>query len=403
MRRAVSDKIVPEDRSVGFRANVLKVMIASPGDVTQERAIVTEEIHRWNDANSSTRQLILLPVKWETHSTPQLGEHPQSIINRQLLDEADIVIGIFSTRIGTPTEEYISGTVEEIKKHVAAGKTAKIYFSDVPVAPSTVDAGQYALVQKFREECQSTGLYATFDSLEKFGRDFSHHLDLEMNQPRYRWLAVPEDVLGNSRHDFSGDAIRLLRAAASSDDGFIVFQSTMDGYGLRAGNEEFLDGTARSKARWKAALEELEDAGTLEQVSEGIYQLAAAGYDVADEIDAQGRDTQQDSDPFKERQRSHVGTLIEPLHYTQRDLLRFLLLQGGAARMDVVFSAAINLTGDDFSTLSRPLVGNGLITRTEDLLQGYSTLKVNETLVTPLKALLFPRNEGNSTPYFKGI
>jgi hypothetical protein len=155
MRRAVSDNIVPEGRSVGFRANVLKLMIASPGDVTQERAIVTEEIHRWNDANSSARQLILLPVKWETHSTPQLGEHPQSIINRQLLDEADIVIGIFGTRVGTPTQEYISGTVEEIKKHVAAGKTAKIYFSDIPVAPSTVDAGQYALVQEFREECKT--------------------------------------------------------------------------------------------------------------------------------------------------------------------------------------------------------------------------------------------------------
>jgi hypothetical protein len=403
MRRAVSDKIVPEDRTVGFRANVLKVMIASPGDVTQERAIVTEEIHRWNDANSSARQLILLPVKWETHSTPQLGEHPQSIINRQLLDEADIVIGIFGTRVGTPTEEYISGTVEEIKKHVAAGKTAKIYFSDVPVAPSTVDAGQYALVQKFREECQSAGLYATFDSLEKFRRDFSHHLDLEMNQPRYRWLAVPADVLGNSRRDFSADAIRLLRAAASSDDGIIVFQSTAGGYGLRAGTEEFLDGTARSRARWKAALEELEDAGTLEQVSEGIYQLAAAGYDVADEIDGQGRDTQHDSDPFKERQRSHVGALIEPLHYMQRDLLRFLLLQGGTARSDVVFRAATNQRAFDPGGLYRPLVENGLIMQAVDHLEGHSTLQVSESMTAPLRTLLFPRDEKDKAPFFKGL
>jgi len=394
---------VIEDRIVGFRANVLKVMIASPGDVTRERAIVTEEIHRWNDANSTARQLILLPVKWETHSTPQLGEHPQSIINRQLLDEADIVIGIFGTRVGTPTEEYVSGTVEEIKKHVAAGKTAKIYFSDVPVAPSTVDAEQYALVQTFREECQSTGLYATFDSLEGLRRDFSHHLDLEMNQPRYRWLSVPEDVSGNGRRDFSADAIRLLRAAASSDDGTIVLQITMDGHGLRAGDEEFMDGTARSKARWRAALEELENAGALEQVSEGIYQVAAAGYDIADEIDAQVHDTQQDSDAFMERQRSHVGALVESLHYTQRDLLRFLLLQGGEARINVVSSAATNQTGVDFSALYRPSVDNGLITRTEDLLHGQPTLRVNETLVPQLKALLFPRDEGHNAPLFKGL
>lgn len=156
-------------------------MIASPGDVPKERAVVAEEVHRWNDANASTRQLILLPVRWETHSTPQLGDHPQNIINRQLLDDADIVIGIFGTRIGTPTAEYVSGTVEEIKKHVAAGKTAKIYFSEVPVAPSAIDAEQYALVQRFRDECQSAGLYATFDSIERFRRELSHHLDLEMN------------------------------------------------------------------------------------------------------------------------------------------------------------------------------------------------------------------------------
>src|ERR1017187_10161428 len=170
---------------MGFEANVLRVMIASPGDVAEERRVVTEEIHRWNDANAFARRLVLLPVKWETHSTPQMGDDPQTIIDRQLLEEADIVVGIFGTRIGTPTEKYVSGAVEEIKKHVAAGKTAKIYFSDVPVAPSSLDPTQYASLKQFREECQSTGLYATFSSVQQFRTDFSHHLDLELNEPRY--------------------------------------------------------------------------------------------------------------------------------------------------------------------------------------------------------------------------
>jgi len=159
---------------MSFQANVLKVMIASPGDVAEERRIVTEALHRWNDANASTRRLVLLPIKWETHSTPQLGSPPQTILNRQLVDEADILIGIFGTRIGTPTEDHVSGTVEEIKKHVAAGKTAKVYFSDVPVPPSSINNAQYESVQQFRQECQSTGLYATFSSSEQFRADFSH-------------------------------------------------------------------------------------------------------------------------------------------------------------------------------------------------------------------------------------
>lgn len=100
---------------MSFQANVLRVMIASPGDVAEERKAVTEEIHRWNDANAAVRRLVLLPVKWETHTTPQQGDSPQAIINRQLLDDADIVVAIFGTRIGTPTEEYVSGTVEEVK------------------------------------------------------------------------------------------------------------------------------------------------------------------------------------------------------------------------------------------------------------------------------------------------
>ena len=78
---------------------------------------------------------------------------PQAIINRQLLEDADIVIGIFGTKIGTPTEQYISGTVEEIKRHVARGRTAKLYFSDVPVSPSQVNEKQLALLRSFKEKC----------------------------------------------------------------------------------------------------------------------------------------------------------------------------------------------------------------------------------------------------------
>src|ERR1017187_4126958 len=137
---------------MSFQANVLQVMIASPGDVAEERRVVTEEIYRWNDANAFARKLVLLPVKWETRSTPQMGGHPQTIIDHQLLEDADIVVGIFGTRIGIPTEKYVSGTVEEIKKHVAAGKTAKVYFSDVPVAPSELNVAQYESVKAFREE-----------------------------------------------------------------------------------------------------------------------------------------------------------------------------------------------------------------------------------------------------------
>ena len=271
---------------MSFQAKVLRVMIASPGDVAEERKIVTEEIHRWNDANALARKLALLPVKWETHSTPQLGDPPQTIIDRQLLDEADILVGIFGTRIGTPTEEYVSGTVEEIKKHVAAGKTAKVYFSDKPVSPSSLNPSQYALLQQFREECQSKGLYATFSSIEQFRIDFGHHLDLELNQPRYLWLAAPEQPTQLNTIDLTPEDFRLIRAAASTEDGMMTLQEGFGFYGLRVGTEEFMDGASRTAAKWRGIIRKLTSQGILEDDGGGIYRLSKAGYEIADKAQA---------------------------------------------------------------------------------------------------------------------
>ena len=97
-----------------YKANVLQVMIASPGDVTEERNAAREEIIGWNYIGSYEKKLVILPVGWETHSSPELGDRPQAIINKQVLDDCDILIGIFWTRLGTPTDLAASGTVEEI-------------------------------------------------------------------------------------------------------------------------------------------------------------------------------------------------------------------------------------------------------------------------------------------------
>ena len=331
-----------------------------------------------------------------------VGGTSSSIINRQLLDDADIVIGIFGTRVGTPTAEYVSGTVEEIKRHVAAGKTAKVYFSDVPVPPSVVDAAQYALVREFREECRTHGLYATFDNLQQFKSDLGHHLDLELNQPRYKWLAPPTASFENDGPHLSKDALELLRAAAATD-GTVISQETLDGHGMRAGGKEFADGTPRTSARWRAAVQELDTRGAVEGVSEGIYRVTAAGYEFVDRTDVKDRGLRQTVSPFEEQQISHVRDLVSPLPHAQRDLLRLLLLQGGEARMDVVFRAAISQRGLDVDTLCRPLVESGLITRAEDLLRGQFTLAVNEQMASALRALLFPREEGSNAPFFRGV
>lgn len=130
-----------------FDARVLKVMIASPGDVSAERQIVRDVLVEWNHVHSEDRRLVLMPIGWETHSSPSMGDRPQAIINKQILSDCDLLVAVFWTRIGSPTGAAVSGTVEEIQEHVRAGKSAMIYFSSAPVRPDSVDEKQYAALR----------------------------------------------------------------------------------------------------------------------------------------------------------------------------------------------------------------------------------------------------------------
>lgn len=267
---------------MGFQANVLKVMIASPGDVAVERGIVTEELYRWNNANAVSRELILQPVKWETHSSPQLGAHPQTILNERLLLDADIVVGIFGTRIGTATTDFISGSVEEIKKHVADGKLAMLYFSHVPVDPNSIDQKQWAALQAFKEECKTGGLYAEYASHEHLRTEFGHHLTIELNRPKYLWLTKPDATVEPHDPELNDYEKRLLMAAASDRNGQVLTTTDMGGFHVQANNESFVDDSPRSAAVWKRVLRRLLELGYLDQISDEIYELTEEGFARAD-------------------------------------------------------------------------------------------------------------------------
>ncbi|MGI8553379.1 MAG: DUF4062 domain-containing protein [Dehalococcoidia bacterium] len=159
-----------------YQAVVYRVMIASPSDVATERRIVSDLIHEWNSLNSMDMKLVLLPVLWETHAFPQMGDHPQSIVNKQILTNSDILVGVFWTRIGSPTREEISGTVEEINRFRAAGRPVLLYFSELPIPAGELDRAQYEKVQEFRSTIKEDGLFSTYQSTDRFRDLFRNHL-----------------------------------------------------------------------------------------------------------------------------------------------------------------------------------------------------------------------------------
>lgn len=172
---------------MSYTAVVYKVMIASPGDVNDERSIIREVLSEWNAANSEMRKIVLLPVAWETHSCPEMGDRAQAIINKQLKN-CDILIGVFWTRIGTATGKYQSRTVEEIQEHIHADKLVMLYFSSKPVNPDVANRDQYSELTKFRDLCHSNGLCESYSEINDFKTKLSRQLQIKLNSEPFSEL-----------------------------------------------------------------------------------------------------------------------------------------------------------------------------------------------------------------------
>ncbi|MEL7417125.1 MAG: DUF4062 domain-containing protein [Cyanobacteria bacterium J06555_3] len=152
------------------------VLIASPGDVAEEREIIRQEVFRWNSMHATETKMILLPIGWETDATPDLRERGQAVINRQLVDDCDILIGVFWTRLGTPTPKAESGTAEEIERAANEGKRCIVYFSDKAVSPSKVNNEQYEKLQAYRKKLNAQGLTDSYSQISEFKEKISRHI-----------------------------------------------------------------------------------------------------------------------------------------------------------------------------------------------------------------------------------
>ncbi|WP_345428942.1 hypothetical protein [Pseudonocardia xishanensis] len=148
---------------MAFDAHALLVLIASPGDTVEERDAAERALHGWNADRAQREQVVLLPRRWETHAVPRLGGRAQSIINEQLVDESDIVIALFDSRLGMATGEAVSGTAEEIQRAHEAGKPVHVWFSDEPI-PRNADLTQVAALREFKETVEPLGLLGTYAS-----------------------------------------------------------------------------------------------------------------------------------------------------------------------------------------------------------------------------------------------
>jgi hypothetical protein len=162
----------------------LRVFIASPADVDEEREHVEQAIRDISLVFSEELGLHLEPVRWETHVDPGVGVDAQSVVNEAIGDGYEVFIGVLWTRFGTPTARADSGTEEEFLRTYERWKadpnsvSIMWYFKDADVSPTSLDLEQLAKVRAFRNRImEEMGILAwSFRDLPELDRFLRIHL-----------------------------------------------------------------------------------------------------------------------------------------------------------------------------------------------------------------------------------
>jgi hypothetical protein len=153
-----------------------QLLISCPGDVVEELKIINEVVEQFNDSFSDTLGVMIQSRHWSKSSYAASGGKPQNLLNEQFVKKCDLAVAVFSTRFGTPTDEYGSGTEEEIEIMLKADKQVFMYFSNADVPRDKIDNEQLANIKAFREKYKSSGLYFTYDNTADFRELFYAHL-----------------------------------------------------------------------------------------------------------------------------------------------------------------------------------------------------------------------------------
>lgn len=177
---------------------VLRVFVSSPGDVQEERDIVDEVVREINRTEDLRKGLRLRIWDWRRDAVSQMGEHPQTVIDRQL-PTYEIYIGIMGARFGTPTKGHGSGTEHEFRQaleryHSVGSPWITFYLKNIGEGSrdDLNEVEQLGAALRFRDELKSKGLFKTYSVprgredgfYEILSRDLRRLLDiLRTNEP----------------------------------------------------------------------------------------------------------------------------------------------------------------------------------------------------------------------------
>lgn len=159
-----------------------RCLIISPGDVVGERAAIVDVIHRWNASVGANHGVRVEPVRWETHTHPDMSGPAQAKVNEQIVGDCDFGIAVFWSRVGTPTAEYDSGSVEEVERLTARGAKVMLYLSSRPIPPNILDTREYERLQGLSDRYRERGLLGQFCAVDELREMVNKDLSLLLSK-----------------------------------------------------------------------------------------------------------------------------------------------------------------------------------------------------------------------------
>jgi hypothetical protein len=174
----------PEEIQTKSQPRILRVVLASPGDVQLEREVLPSVIEEVNRGVAIDRGLHLVLLRWETDAYPGFhSEGPQGLIDPILkISDCDLLIGIFWKRFGTPTADGKTGTEHEFNLAYEAWQEKGspqifVYFNEQSYRPkSKAETEQWGRVLEFREKFPKEGLWWPYKGKVQFERLVRNHL-----------------------------------------------------------------------------------------------------------------------------------------------------------------------------------------------------------------------------------
>lgn len=256
-------------------------MIGCPGDILDEVKTAKSVIGRWTNVHAEQNGTVLLPINWDTNSFPNLGSHPQKILNNQLVVKSDMLIGIFGAKIGSPTNTCQSGTIEEIEEHIKAGKPVMLFFrqkNDMSQASSD----EFAKLESFKSSIKDRCLYKEYKEEATFEKVFTDALELFLAD---NWLNENQTVTSPKKTvQFSDSEVSIIHDWVTSNDNTAYVLDFIGGKSYVLGNIQYSVESGREEAEWSDFFDRMETAGFIKitrfnKHGDPIYELQKRAYD----------------------------------------------------------------------------------------------------------------------------